>query len=127
VIDPQDMTFGQRIALTFVIVLIILFALAFAGWMTGGWDESPAASPKLASSEGLYDGISLDAELLLIDREALDQAYHNHLIKLWTVWLTDGAKDPTHFRRGLMISRDAYKKAHEAIAKREEILKEKAK
>lgn len=34
----QDMSLGNRIALTFVIVLIILLALAFIGWSTGGWE-----------------------------------------------------------------------------------------
>jgi hypothetical protein len=118
-IKPLDeMTLGHRIALTFVIVLIILFALALAGWITDGWDESPAAT-----ATDLYEGIPLDADLIRIDHQALDQAYHNHLIKLWSVWLTDGAKDATHFRRGLMIARGAYKQAKVAILEREQQLK----
>ena len=38
----HDMSTGERIALTVVIVLVILFALAFIGWISGGWDEAPA-------------------------------------------------------------------------------------
>jgi len=34
----NQQTLGQRIALTMVIVVVILFALAFIGWVTGGWE-----------------------------------------------------------------------------------------
>ena len=33
----QDMTTSQRIGITLAILLVILFALAFIGWMTGRW------------------------------------------------------------------------------------------
>ena len=35
-----DMSIGERIALTVVIVLVILFAFAFIGWIGGSWDEA---------------------------------------------------------------------------------------
>lgn len=113
--NPQDMTLGQRIMLTFVIVLIILFALALFGWTTGRWDEAPAET-----NLNLYGNIPVSNPLLQIDRLALDEAYHAQLIKLWTVWLSTGAGDPTHFRNGLANARRAYGMAAEAIAKREQ-------
>ena len=35
---PDGMTLGNRIALTIVIVLVILFAIAAFGYFTGGWE-----------------------------------------------------------------------------------------
>jgi hypothetical protein len=112
---PEDMTLGQRIMLTFFIVLVILFALALFGWTTGRWDEAPAES-----NVNLYGNIPPDPTLLQLDRLALDEAYHTQLIKLWTVWLSTGAGDATHFRNGLANARRAYGLAAEAIAKREQ-------
>ena len=40
--QPGELTIGQRILLTLLIVLVIIFALAFLGWATGRWDEAPA-------------------------------------------------------------------------------------
>jgi hypothetical protein len=111
---PEDMTLGQRIMLTFFIVLVILFALALFGWTTGRWDEAPG------QDVDLYSGVPLDATLLWLDRRALDEAYHAQLLKLWGVWLVDGAKDPTRFKTGLANARRAYGLAAEAIAKREQ-------
>ena len=112
---PEDMTIGQRIVLTFVIVLVILFALALFGWSTGRWDEAPAAEPDL------YGYLPLDEHLLRQDRRALDDAYNDHVVKLFIVWLTQGAeKDASQFRNGLRITRRAYNQAAQGILKREQ-------
>ena len=42
--NPADLSLGERIVLTVVIVLVILFAFALMGWITGRWDEAPAAA-----------------------------------------------------------------------------------
>ena len=115
----EDMSLGHRIVLTVVICLIILFLIALVGFLGGRWEEVQAAP-----QGDLYSGVPLDAELLSVDRKALDAAYHAHLIRLWNVWLTDGAKDATHFRRGLTIARGAYHQAVQAIAKREQDLEQ---
>lgn len=112
-----ELTLPQRIALTVIIVLIILFALAGFGYFSGGWDVQ--AEPRTVDP---YGELPLDAVLLPIDKRALETAYSAHLTKLWTVWLTDGAKDATHFRNGLRIARGAYRQAADGIAKREEEL-----
>jgi hypothetical protein len=83
-----------------------------------------AAQTQTTKPLDLYGDVPLDAVLLPIDRKALDEAYRGHLIKLFNVWLTDGAKDATHFRNGLRIARNAYDIAAKAITKREEMLKQ---
>lgn len=112
----QDMSIGHRIALTLVIVLVILFALALFGYLSGRWDDAQAQ----ATVPGLYDGVPTDATLLQLDRQALDEAYHAHLIKLWGVWLADGARDARRISNGLHIARQAYGQAAAQIAKREQ-------
>jgi hypothetical protein len=119
--DLNRMTLGQRIALTFVIVLIILFAIAVAGWISGGWDETPAQA---ITDVDLYAGLQADATLLRLDRRALDEAYHAQLLKLWGVWLVDGAKDPARFKTGLANARRAYGMALHEITKRELLLEQ---
>jgi hypothetical protein len=114
----EDMTVGHRIVLTFIVVLVILFVLAIVGFMSGRWDEAPAAP----QGTDLYGDTPIDATLLKLDRRALDEAYHAQLLKLWGVWLADGARDPKHFKNGLGNARRAYGLALEAITKREQDL-----
>lgn len=105
---------------TLVIVIIVLLLIGALAYRL-----SSAQTP--TSKLDLYGDVPLDAQLLPIDRKALDEAYHAHLIKLWNVWLTDGAKEAGRFRNGLMISRGAYAQALEALSKREQKLKEQPK
>ena len=76
--------------------------------------------PKSAApAKELYENIPLDATLLELDKRALNEAYHGQLILLWSVWLKDGAGDPSRFQNGLKIARRAYHTAVEQIEKRE--------
>ena len=110
----ENFTIGQRIAITFAIVFAILMALALIGYLTGGWDEAQG------KEVNLYRGIEVDEKLLQLDKQALDEAYHNHLIRLWNVWLTDGARGADRITTGLRIARDSYHQASTQIAKREQ-------
>jgi hypothetical protein len=105
----------------FLVVLAVLLILAAVGFLSGRWYIEPSAAAPQAQVD-LYGDVPLDAILLPIDRRALDEAYHGHLVKLWNVWLADGAKEATRFRNGLRIARGAYHQATEAIAKREQEL-----
>jgi hypothetical protein len=104
----------------FVLVVVILMMLAAVGYISGRWYIEPSTAAPQAQID-LYGDVPLDAVLLPIDRAALTEAYRGHLIRLWNVWLTDGAKDASRFRNGLKIARGAYHQAAEAIAKREEV------
>jgi hypothetical protein len=104
----------------FLVAVVILLLLAAVGYLSGRWDQA-LGGPRTVD---LYGDLPLDAKLLPIDRKALDEAYHAHLIKLFNVWLTDGARDATRFKTGLGIARNAYHIAAQAIAKREHDLAE---
>lgn len=106
--------------------LIYLLLLAFLGGLSA-YIVSVIRQAEPAPHElQLYDkSIPLDAKLLQLDKIALDEAYHTHLVKLWTIWLTDGAKESHRFENGLRITRGAYAQAAAAIAAREQALQAK--
>jgi len=71
----------------------------------------------------LYENIPFDAAFLGLDRRALDEAYHDHMLRLFDVWLSSGApEEAVNFKNGLRIARRAYGQAREQIRKREEQL-----
>jgi hypothetical protein len=113
-----DLSLGHRIALTFVIVFVILLALFFIGGYMGAWDQAEGAQQE----PELYQGVPPDAKLLPLDRQALDEAYKGHLVKLWNVWLSDGAREAHRITNGLRIARQSYAIAAKQIEQREEQL-----
>lgn len=81
---------------------------------------APSAQQRPPPSEiDLYTDVPLDAKLLQLDKRALDEAYHAHILKLWSVWLSGGAKDPKFFQNGLANARRAYNQAAKQISARE--------
>jgi hypothetical protein len=103
----------QWILAIIFLVALLLIGLAF----------KVSAQPKESSQ--LYANIPFDPALLSLDRRALDEAYHEHLLRLWAVWLSSGApQDAVNFKNGLNIARRAYGQAREQIRKREEQLNE---
>jgi hypothetical protein len=118
----EDISIGNRIAITFIIVVVILLLLAVVGYLTGSWDEAVGQAHR---EPQLYaDGIPLDAKLLALDKEALDEAYHRHLLLLFSVWLKGEISDSSRISNGLRIARRAYNQAAQQIVKREQQLHE---
>ena len=137
----EDLNVGNRIAITVAIVLVILFALALFGFLTGRWeDQSKSSQFQLASEQettlltfgqsvalaqnqpiDVYAGIPPDTKLLALDKQALEQAYTARLIRLFDVWLSSTqGQDPTNFQNGLRIARRGYTLAAQALARREQ-------
>jgi len=109
----EDMTLGQRFLLTLIIVLVLLFAMAAFGYFGGRWDQAEG------QEQQLYGDTPLDAVLIRLDKRALDEAYHQRIIKLWEVWLSPTTKDATSFTNGLKVVRARYSEAATAISRRE--------
>lgn len=73
----------------------------------------------------LYVDVPPDATLLRMDKRALEEAYHQQLLKLFSVWLADRqGGDPTFISAGLRHTRRAYNQAAQQIARREQELLE---
>jgi len=112
---------GNRIAIIMIIVLAILFAVALYGYLTGAWDQADAQQ----NDPAIYEGIPVDATLLRLDRQALEEAYHDQIKHLFTIWLkSTQAGDVQAFTNGLKIARRGYTSAAQQIAKREQQLLE---
>jgi len=107
---PEQQTLVQRIVLTMVIVVVILIVLSFIGWISGRWDEAPA--------QAYTSRPEWDARMIELDRQALEQAYQQHLILVWTNWLKD-AGPPTRHQVGFKRARDGFIASMIEIEKRE--------
>jgi len=73
-----------------------------------------------AASRDPYEGMPLDAHLLELDREALETAYKERLVKLFDNYLTHGTSNAAYFINGLRIARRGYNNAAAAIKRREQ-------
>jgi hypothetical protein len=125
----QDMTIGQRIGLTVIIVLVILFALALAGWITGGWDETPAGYG-LESAESHLVNLTPPSDIIPVcgddqlrerTRElmlvGLDEALRDRIHNLFDVWMRDENGQPGRASRGVHQTVSAYIRGHNALEK----------
>ena len=107
----EDMSLGQRVAITVVIVLAILFALALIGYLTGRWDTADAQQTLLSSK--------FDARLIALDKEALDEAYKSRVLHLFEVWMKDETGQPGRATVGVRQARRAYIEAMTKVEERE--------
>lgn len=114
----EQQTFGQRIALTVAIVIVILLALAFIGWISGGWDEAPAFAEVASAGKPATSRPEWDARMLELDRVALEQAYTQHLTLIWRNWMVDGGP-PIRHQTGFAKARNGYIASMQAIEQRE--------
>lgn len=111
----HDISLGHRIALSFIIVLVLLLALALYGWMTGSWNEEEMTGGyRMASAE------SQPVELMpCMDEqtreqirgvmiEALDDALKEHVKHVFEIWLRDDRGQPGRARTGVLQGIKAY-------------------
>jgi hypothetical protein len=110
----QELSLGNRIALTFAIVVIVLLLLACIGFLSGRWEAQSEEQIEI------YAGVPIDRKFLELDKKALDDAYSKHLLLLFDVWLKSGdAEGAKRFSNGMRIARTAYAAASREITKRE--------
>jgi hypothetical protein len=107
--DFQSLSIGHRIAITIIIVLAILFALALYGYLTGGWEAEAQVVPPS----------KYDKRIAELDREAIDSAYKEKIVALFQGWLSDPKEQPSRALKGAQNARRAYISAMEAIERKE--------
>lgn len=112
----RNLSVGNRIAITLVIVLAILFALALYGYLTGAWEAEAAQTQQTTVSSKWDDQIDE------LERQALGEAFKKHIMQLYSVWVTDNYQPriPPKALTGARNARDAYIRSMEAIEKREQ-------
>jgi hypothetical protein len=110
------MSLGQRISLTVILVLVIIFLLAAIGYFTGNWEEDESAKPgypmfALASADTQPE-LCMDADTrervrkLMI--EALDESLKSKIEDLFAVWLRDATDQPRRAQTGMNSALRAY-------------------
>src|SRR5262245_15760928 len=98
----ENLTISQRITLTFVIVMIVLFVAAFVGWSMGRW-EAASQSLILTLSPSKWD-----AEIIQLDKQAVKEAYVAKIRQLYDVWVREGRDNPERPMKGAAEARRAY-------------------
>jgi len=122
-----ELTIGHRIAITMGIVMVILFALALFGFLTGGWDQAEGAYQIQSAIPG-QPASTWDDRMFALDRDAVDEAYKDHLKKLFGVMLTAGDVHASERAiHGAMNMRKIYVQIMENIDKREKASQEELK
>jgi hypothetical protein len=131
------MTITQRFIIAFAIVVAILLALAFIGFLTGNWNEDESARPGYglgylsgAKAQVLRERVPLpvlpiskyEKRILEIDRAAVDQAYHDQILHLFQNWMKDEREQPLRAMVGARQARSAYERVMNAIEEREQRL-----
>jgi hypothetical protein len=101
---------SNRVASAVAIVAIVTGIVFAADYFASAQEDVP----------DIYSDVPLDASLLRLDRRALDEAYHDQLLKLFGVWMAEGAKDAQRIKNGLRAARKAYGQAASQIAAREQ-------
>src|SRR5262245_28135676 len=95
----SELSIGDRIALTFIIAIIILFVLAAFGYFGGRWNEE-AQKPGiveylLASIDSRAEEVPLcmdestREQIKTVMMEALDNSLKTHIEHVFEVWLKD--------------------------------------
>jgi hypothetical protein len=105
----EDLSIGHRIAITVIVMLAILFALALYGYLTGGWEAEAQPLPPS----------KYDKRIAELDREAIDEAYKEKIIALFNTWLSDPSEQPSRAVKGAQNARRAYIGAMQAIERKE--------
>jgi hypothetical protein len=106
----EDLTVPQRIVLTVaicILVLLILFAL-------GNREETPAQE---------YVVTKYEERMIQLEREAIEEAFKKHIIRLYETWVTDYAPvEPPRAVKGAANARAAYFRSMERLDERQKAI-----
>ena len=116
----EEQTLARRFITTFIIIVIILLLMAFIGWISGGWEAESAQPLRLQSAIPGEPASTWDTRMFALDRDAVDEAYKDHLKKLFGVMLSSGdAQASQRAIHGAINMRKVYIQIMENIDRRE--------
>ena len=99
----EELSLGQRVVLTAVIVIVILLAMAFIGFSTGRWEAGAEGRIREPRAISIYD-----REMVLMEREAAQEAYKAHVQLLFKNWMADDKDQPERAIVGVRRAQRAY-------------------
>jgi len=104
-----EMSFGQRFALTIVICLVILFALALFGYLTDGWDRAEGKVEVGCIDETQRENIRA------IMLKAADRGLEENVVHLFDIWVRDpNTEQPKRAQVGANNAVNAHIRARKA-------------
>ena len=118
----EDLSIGQRTMLMLAIMLMIIFAIAFIGWINGGWYMT-SEDYLVASADEPLTASKYDDRIIELDHQAADNAYRDQIEHLFAIWMKDETGQPERAHRGATQARKAYINVKKAIEKRESDLR----
>jgi hypothetical protein len=108
----EDLPLWVRVAIALAAVAVAILLLLFAHVV----DPSAAAQSPTVSEP---DPSQYDAHLIAMDKVALEEAYHDQIKLLFSVWLKDDISTTHRVTNGARIARRAYIHAAGELEKRE--------
>jgi hypothetical protein len=106
--DLHELSLGERVVLTLIIVLVLLFGLALFGYLSGGWDVADAKVQVTCMDPTEREKIR-DIMLKAIDRGLEDQIAH-----LFETWMKDPSDQPQRAQVGSNNAVNAHVRARTA-------------
>jgi len=109
----EELGLGRRSLLAIIAVMVALLLLFL-------FSVSEHAAGQQPDEVRLYEGIPLDASLLRLDKQVLEDAYKEYVGGLFNVWLKGSLRSNAEIVNGLKNARRAYNIAAAQIAQREQ-------
>jgi hypothetical protein len=113
----EDLSIGQRVILTIVAVVVVVLLLACIGYLSGRWEEAAA------QERPAYQLSKFEPRLLVLERQAVEDAFVKKITSLWTVWMSDERGQPGRAIAGATQARKAFIASMEELDRRQENLK----
>jgi hypothetical protein len=105
----EEQSIAQRIILTIVICLIVLFVLFVIGWLI---QDEADAQPEFVVTK-------YEERLLQLETEAIEGAFKKHIMRLYDTWVTDYVPiEPPRAVKGAANARAAYFRSMQRIEER---------
>jgi hypothetical protein len=125
---PQWARGAIVIVITVLVVILLLLFLPDAS----GDDQSASGGFKMAAEESRPyvfaqaptepPSTKYDAQILVLEREAIDEAFREQLKHLYLVWMRDESRQPERALTGTRQARSAYVRIMQAFERRQEQL-----
>lgn len=91
-------TIGRRFIIAFIVVIVILLALALYGYLTDSWEAQAQPVPPS----------KYDERIKQMDIEAIENAYKGQIVHLFEVWMKSAEGQPGRALTGARNARRAY-------------------
>jgi hypothetical protein len=111
----EDLSLTYRILLAAAVVIVTLLILFILNALFG----EDAQAQLLDQHPSPYD-----ARMLELDRDALDDAYHDTMMHLFAVWTRDESGQPGRAIKGANQARRAYLEVKQALDMRSKAIQE---